>query len=591
MRLSRIVPALAAGALLVASTSPVHAQSADPVEGVGTTTGSLTLLGIDAGDLLTLDLLSDAGIANTDEAQGARSAAAQIAALAVSVAGQAPISVPLFSVESTGEPAEAGQDLQLPANPVLSGSALPLSLSALVGDDGARSTLSAGLANLQVLSGILGLQGTDLDLGSGALTGDASATRGVVVDALTVLDLEALLGTLGLSLTDLPLDDLLGLLDGLGLLDQLQPLLAPLGLDPTDLDLDGVLDLVDDVLDEVDGLLGEITTLQGTVTSITDQTCTTVLQPVLGLLPNLGGTPVEVCTNVTTVVDTVNTQVTTLQTEVNQLRAQLRALLTGTSSLDGVLDLLAGASLLNVSGLDVGVVTKATDDLETSVAEVTASLGSLQVGDLALPALDLTGPLAQVEGVLGQVTGAVNGILGQIGGGQLSDLVDVTTLQQQASTQLVGDHNVASAEFTGLLVDIAPVGDLLDGLLASLALTDSVGDLLGDLGVPVGQLPVSGATQVLQLNSLLAPVTGGLPLLAALEDGLTMQVASISQQSSFAAVAPAAPGAPGAPGQTPGQPAPTLPRTGSDDALLLALAGAAVLAALGGRHLLRRTEA
>jgi LPXTG-motif cell wall-anchored protein len=587
MRLSRIVPVLAAGALLVASTSPVHAQSADPVEGVGTTTGSLTLLGLDAGDLLTLDLLSDAGIANIDEAQGARSAAAQIAALAVSVAGQSPISVPLFSVESTGEPAEAGQDLQLPPNPVLSGSALPLSLSALVGDDGARSALSAGLADLQVLSGILGLQGTDLDLGSSALTGDATATRGVVVDALTVLDLEALLGTLGLSLTDLPLDDLLALLDGLGLLEALQPLLAPLGLDPANLDLDGVLDVVFDAVDQLDDLvdgIGVLETLETSLTSTTGPVCE-LTGGADDLLVGLLGGGTLICDTTDTVAEqltTVRTSIEDLSAQLDALLAQLRALLTGTG---GVLDLLSGATLLDVAGLDIGVVTKATDDLETSVAEVTASLGSLQVGDLALPALDLTGPLAQVEGVLGQVTDAVNGILGQIGGGQLSDLVNVTTMQQATSVEQVGDHNVASAEFTGLLVEVAPVLDLLDGLLASLAATDSVGDLLGDLGLPV---PTSGATQVLQLNALLAPVTGGLPLLAALDDGLTMQVASISQQSSFTAAA-AVPGAPGAPGQTPGQ-APTLPRTGSDDGLLLALAGIAVLAALGGRHLLRRSE-
>src|SRR5690606_37606571 len=51
MRLSRLVPVLAAGALFAASTSPAQAQT-DPVEGVGTTVGALSLLGLDAADLL-----------------------------------------------------------------------------------------------------------------------------------------------------------------------------------------------------------------------------------------------------------------------------------------------------------------------------------------------------------------------------------------------------------------------------------------------------------------------------------------------------------------------------------------------------------
>jgi len=66
---------------------------------------------------------------------------------------------------------------------------------------------------------------------------------------------------------------------------------------------------------------------------------------------------------------------------------------------------------------------------------------------------------------------------------------------------------------------------------------------------------------------------------------LTLEVASLSQRSAFAAGAvPVTPGAPTAPGQ----PAPTLPRTGSSDTLVLGLAMAAAVLALGGRQLLRR---
>jgi hypothetical protein len=600
MRVSRVVPVLAAGALLVASTSPVRAQEVPAAEGVGTTTGSLTLLGLDAGDLLILDLLSDGGTATTD---GTRSAAAQIAALSLdSVLAPQPISVPLLSVESTGDEQTASQDVGLPANPVASGSALPLSLSALVGDDGARSSLTGQLADLDVLGGILSLTGANAGLGSTALVDGAAATRGVQVQDLELLDLESLLAALGIELTDLPLDTLLGLLDQLGLLGQLQPVLDQLGIQLDSLSADAVFDAVDDLLDQVGPLLGQVDTLtgqiaqltsaQGSLSGTTTQVCTTVLQPVIGLLPGTG-TLTQVCTDVPSALSTVEAQITNLQGTLTTVRAtldpllaQLRALLGGLTGPGGLLDLLGGVSLLSVDGLDVSVLTKATDDLETSVAEITADLGTLQVGELSLPGLDLTGTVEQVTGVLGQVEAAIGQVLGEIAP-SLSDLVSVRTLQEQTSVE-EGDGRITStAELTGLVVEVQPILGELQALLAGLGGTGSLGAVLEQAGLPI---PASGATEVLQLNGLLAGVTDGLPLLgglAALDQALTLQVASVRQQSVFGASAmPLAPSGPGTPGQSP---APTLPRTGSSDTIVLALAAAAVLAALGGRQLLRRS--
>lgn len=615
MRLSRLVPVLAAGALVVASTSPVQAQT-EPVTGVGTTTGALTLLGLDAGDLLTLELLTDAGAANIDEATGPRNAVAQIAALVLQ-SELAGISreLPLLKAESTGAEDAKSQAVTPIDNPVLSGALAPLNLSAVVGEDGAISTLSAGLGQLQVLDGILGLDGAAIDLGNQALLGDAAATRGVDVDALTVLDLEALLAALGIPLTALPLDALLGLLDGLGLLAQLQPLLAPLGLAPTDLDVGSILDVVDGVLDQAGPLLGQVDSLTTQIGSLesatsgitggTTQTCTSVLQPVIGLIPG-AGTVTEVCTDVPAAIATVAGQITTLEgtlatvrQQLDPLLAQLRALLTGNG---GVLDLLSGQALLSLDGLDVNVVTKATDDVATSVAEVTGTLGNLRVGELPiLGALDLTVPTAQLNGLLaqaeGQIGGLLDGVLGDlVPGVDLADLVQIRSMQETSSIEATEAGGVLSrASFTGLDVQVLPILGELTALLGGLAGLESVGDVLGDLGLPV---PASGAPDVLALNTLLAPVTGQLSLLGALAglgEGLGLQVATLSQQSTFtpfAASAPVAPGTPGAPGSPtgPAAPAPTLPRTGSDDTLMLALAGAAVLAALGGRQLVRRAD-
>lgn len=604
MRASRLVPALAVGAILVATTAPVLAQEAPAVEGVGTTTGSLTLLGLDAGDLLSLDLLSDAGIANIDEAAGARSAAAQIAAFALDTAVAEPLSVPLFSVVSTGEEQAASQEVPLPPNPFVSGAVLPLSLSALVGEDGARSALSGALSDLDVLGGILGLTGADLDLGSDALVSDAAATRGVSIQDLELLDLEALLAGLGIPLTDLPLERLLGLLDGLSLLDQLP--IDDLGLDVADLSVDGLLDVVDGLLegasplvDQLDALTGQLGQLQTAVSGLSgggSQTCTSVLQPVSGLLGGvLGGTTVtQLCTDVTTALSTLTSQITSVQGTITNVRAtlqplldQLRGLLSGDG---GVLDLLSGAPLLRVDGLDVEVLTKATDEVATSVADVTATLGSVQVGALpTLGALDLGAGLAQVDSLLGQVEAAIGGVLGQVAP-SLSDLVSVHTLQEETSVVEEAGKVLAHADFTGLVVEVQPVLAELEALLGGLGGAGSLGSVLDGLGLPV---PTSGATEVLALNDALAGVTGGLPLLgglAALDQPLSLQVASISQQSAFGASAvPGAPGAPGAPTQTPGGATPALPRTGSNDTAVLVLAMGAVVLALGGRQLLRRS--
>lgn len=611
MRLSRLVPVLAAGALFAASTSPAHAQTDpadDPVEGVGTTAGALTLLGLDAGELLTLDVLTDAGSANIDEDTGPRRAAAQIAALAVeSPAAGVSQALPLLQVESTGEPDERSQAVTPIDNPVVSGALAPLELSALVDEGGATSLLSAGLADLEVLSGILTLAGTTLDLGSTALVGDATGSRGLDVDALTVLDLEALLAALGIPLTDLPLDTLLDLLDGLGLLGQLDALLAPLGLDIDGLSVDAIVDLVDGLvgeldvvlgqLDEVDALVDQIASLEAAeATLLADATDCDSLSDLDDLL-GVGGTLTELCGNVDTTLTTITSQLASLTAQLDALPelTELTALVDDLldqlqGALEAPLDLLSGQALLSLEGLDVTVLTKATDDVATSAAEVTGTLGSLQVGELpVLGTLDLTAPTDQLNGLLAQAEGLIGQVLAPIGDGALADLVQIRTLEETTSVEEVDGAVVSSATFSGLDVQVAPILDQLTGLLAGLGGDDSVGALLGDLDLP---LPTSGATEVLQLNTLLAPVTDGLPLLAALEDGLGLQVATLSQQSTFTPVAAQAPGTPGAPAPAaPAAPAPVLPRTGSDDGLLLALAGAAVLAALGGRHLVRRGAA
>lgn len=614
MRKSRLVPVVAAAALVAATTAPAQAQSEPAVTGVGTTTGALTLLGLDAGELVTLDLLTDAGSANIDEATGPRSAAAQIAALALDTAATDPVSVPLVSVSSTGEEQTAGEEVALPANPLVSGATLPLSLSALVDDAGARSALAAGVTDLDVLGGVLSLAGSDLDLGSSAAPGDAAGTRGVDVGALTVLDLEALLELLGIPLADLPLDTLLGLLDGLGLLEQLEAVLGPLGLDLDglsaaqisallDTTVDGIVAELDTVVVDVGDVVADLGTTAGPLCEVTD-TVTDVVDGVDGIggvVDGIGGTvdgvvgglgestvsAAAVCTapvDATQAVRDLTAQLEVLLDQVQDLLDEVLALL------EAPLDLLSGVALLSLDGLDVSVVTKATDDVATSVADVTGTLGTVQVGELpVLGALDLAAPTAELDGLLAQAEGLIGGILGDIAP-SLSDLVQIQSMQETSSVQATDAGGVLSeASFTGLDVQVLPILGELTAVLDGLAGVESVGDVLGGLGLDI---PTSGVPEVAALDTLLTPVTQGQSLLgalAALEDGLGLQVATLSQRSTFTPTAAAAPVAPGAPAAPAAPSGPTLPRTGSDDGLLLALAGFAVLAALGGRQLVRRT--
>src|SRR3546814_18452111 len=96
-----------------------------------------------------------------------------------------------------------------------------------------------------------------LDLGSSALVTDAGAIRGLELDRLEVLDLSALLDALGISLADLPLDIVVGLVDQLGL-----PLPAGLSPDALLASIDAPLADTGPARTQVSGLKAQIDPLQ-----------------------------------------------------------------------------------------------------------------------------------------------------------------------------------------------------------------------------------------------------------------------------------------------------------------------------------------
>ncbi len=596
-----VVAAAAATALAAAALSPAPALAQDPAPapaGVSTSSGDLTVLGLDLGGLLSLDLLSDLGVANIDDSVGVPSAGALLSALAIeSPALGVSQELPILSVQSTGAPDDKSQAVTPLANPVLSGSLLPSTLRALVDGDGARSQLSGGLVDLDVLGGVLTLAGTELGLGSSAAGGQADGLRGLSIDALSVLDLEALLAGLGIPLTDLPLDTVLGLVDALGLLPLLNDVLAQLGLPGLDLgedlSVEGILVVLDTVADAVGSPVDLISGAAGPVCDVVDQLVDPldpvldpldpVLDPVVDTIDDivgglgLGQTAAIECADLVGTVTNILDQLPDLSSLLDTLGA----------ALDAPLDLLGDLSLLELQGLDVAVVTTATDDLATSAADVTAALGGLTVGNiLDLPAMDLLGAVDQVNATLGQVESVIGAILSQVDP-RLGDLVRIQTLQELTSVAANDAGGVtSSAEFTGLRIDVLPDVQELLAIIGDLSAVTSIGDQLTALGLPLPAVP-----EVLDFNGLLAgvPTTGLFDSAGvfALTEGMTVEVASVSQTASFTPVA-ATPATPAAP-QTPQAPTqvPALPTTGGNDTLLLVLGAGAVAAALTGRRVLR----
>lgn len=571
MRLSRLVPAAAAGALLIASVGPAGAAT----PGVGSTVGTLTVLGVDAGELLSLDLLSDRGSANTDPAAGPASAAAALSALVVDQpATGISETVSVFDVQSSGDRQTASQEITPIDNPLVSGSILPILLDAVVDAEGASSGVTAGVADLSVLGGVLGLSGTDIDLGAAAVGASADGQQGVRLDALSVLDLEALLAGVGIPLSTLSTDTVLALLDGLGV-DDLDPVLAEIEAALTELGLDGVS--VGDLDDVVDDLQGDVTSLEALTTALEAEETACLadetLEPALDLLGELTDTDSStLCDDVAATLAAANAEITALTAQIDGLQALLDDVVG--PLLEDALDLLAGLSLLSIDGLDVGVATKATDDVATSVADVTATLGAVQIGQLSVALGDALATGEQIQAVVDQVNGVVDQVLGTVDL-SLADLIDIGLLEEQTSVSEQDGTIVSDAAFTGLRVDVLPITGELTAFIEGLDAADSIGAQLEGLGFAVPAAPT-----VLDPGSLLGDaVVDGLAGLAdgtsvvGLSDGVSLRAASLGQTSSFTAAASPA--------------APQLPRTGSNDQLLLMLAAMGAAGALGVRRWMR----
>lgn len=555
MRMKRLLGTATAAAVLLAGPLSAAAVAqegeaeADVQTGVGTGSVSSTLLGVDIGDLLNLDLVDDLGLSTIDPVNGVPLSNGVFNPLELTSSVLGPLSLGSIATSTTGgEDSESVSD-PLPGNiplPVVSG-LLEGTLSSVVDGDGARSNLLAGIGDLSLVGGLLGLGANDdaVSFTTSAAPATASGVRALDIPSLDLLNLGSLLAGLGLPLENLPL------LGGAG---GVLGLLEPLGVTVPgeDGDMDG-----DEVTSVVTGLLG---LLDGTVPTVTGPVCDTldpVLAPVGGLL---GGV-------LPGVADCDDIPVDGLPV-AGDLLASVQGVLD--SLLGDVLGTLDVTSLLSVTDMQAGMVAKATDSVDTSEADVVASIGALSVGDNAVPLLsnlDLTQGVDVLSGVSGTVTGALDGVLGVVG---LDGLLGVDVMEITEVVAPDGSYTTALSSLNMLGVNIAPLmGILQTGGPAEGSAADLVPGLLGSTG-----------EGMLSLEGILGGVT------SILTEGVGINVGTMQSEGFFTPVAalPATPVDPPADVTTPDG---KLPRTGADTVLPAALAALLAGAALAVRRIVR----
>lgn len=634
-KLRSAIVLVAAAALTAATVVPGTAEEAPPA-GVGTSSGSGTVLDVAlGGDALVLRLLGeDSSTSNLTDSARATEKVTPLHLASTLLPALGGTSQPTVETSTTdGEDTKAspavdlGSLLGAGALPGLLGGTIdPVALRSLVDQNGALSEASGGFRGLSVLGGLLSTGTAAANLGSHALVTDAGAQRSLKIDHLDVLDLTALLDALGLSLGDLPLDAAVGLLDGLGL-----PL--PGGLSPQALltTVDGLLDQTADVRAKVAPLQAQVDALQvqlapltsqlstanALVSSLTSQltaqqsllaTCgplSVLCAPIQALITSLTGQLDAAKASVASIdglIDTLQAQIDGLLAQVDALLDTVRGALDQLLGLvDGIIDGLDGASLLSVDDLVVGLTTRADDTLATSTATVVGSVGDVKVGATSLGALDPGAALGAVTGLAGQITGTLGGLLGAIDP-SLANLVDVDLLDQTTSLTEADGATKAVAAITGLRAKVTPPD--LCSVLGRLGVQDTLGSVLQGLGEPLAALPgpvgdlLGGLGSTITCPGAAASSSGTVSAMAvgdlvvgALTQPLTIEALSLSGTSSYSPVVPASPQAPATPGApaSPAGPTPTLPRTGGEAQLALAALGLG-LAGLGTRRLLARAR-
>ena len=543
MRKFRIVGAAVSLAALLGAAAAAGGPASAATSGVGTTQASTTAVSIKLGSngsLLGVQVASDNGSANIDPKQGTPSAAGSALSPLTSTSSVSALnlSLPKVSVSSTG----AADNKSVPsislATPLTSGTINPLSLSSVVdATQGAASGLNSTLNNVGVAGGLLSVPNATSSLGATAKSGDADGLRGLSIPSIQVLNLGAVL--------------------------------QGLGVDPANLQLGQVQNVLNTLNVTVpNGSGANLTNLTGTQLSTLVDNIQTVLGTGLptglsGLLPALPLSDPTVTALVTgTVAPLIPGGIPASDTTVGQLVTTLQGELGGV--LNGALAGIANAPLLQVNNLVVGVTTKATDTVANSVADVSASLGSIKVGNVSIPGVDLASLVSNAQD-------KITTVLSQAG--LPINLVTVKALDSTKSVASQNGYVNALANLTGVHVAIAPLSSLTGGASTAAASTDSMSQLFTLANA--GNVPALSSAMA-TLNGLLAS-TG-----AALTQGATVDVLQVGASSTFTPSA-----------TTPANPAAATPQSGTlattgGPTQILGFVGLLLLAIVAGLRWLRR---
>src|SRR5947208_1558503 len=478
MRRTRMFGAAVSLAALLGATAAAGGTAAAATNGVGTTTAKTTVLNVTlGGGFLNLSVLGDNGTANIDPKAGTPSSAGSTIAPLTSTSSVSALnlSLPKIGVSSTG----AADNKTVPsislATPLSTGSISPLSLSAVVDSaQGAASGLNSSLKNVTAVAGLLSVPSATSSLGAAAKPADADGLRGLSIPSIDVLNLGAVLQGLGIDPASLQLGQVTNVLNTLGVtVPYGSSNLTASQLSSTVESLSGALtaNLPAGLADAPDALpIGSLP--PALVTTIT------------GLIPGGIGSAA-----------TAGDLKTLLQNEINTVL---------TAALNGI----GNAPLLQVKNLVVGITTKAADTVANSTAGIQASLGSVKVGNVVVPGVDLAS-------VLSNANTTINSVLTQVG---LGNLITVKALDQSKSVGTQGGYVNALANLTGVHVAIAPLSSL-SSATTSQAATNTMDQLFGSTPVP----PLSAAMP--PLNARLQT--------SSLGDGATVDVLSVGSTSAF----------------------------------------------------------
>ncbi|HZQ86207.1 MAG TPA: hypothetical protein VFA83_15275, partial [Acidimicrobiales bacterium] len=365
---------------------------------------------------------------------------------------------------------------------------------------------------------------------------DSDGTRGFSATNLNVLNLGALLDGLGLPLGNLSLaqiSNMLQNLQDLGAGSPVASLLSTLGIGSAVPDAAGLQSLFTT-------LTGNLALGQSTLTNISGALCSgTLTSGLLTANPVLAGLGL-------TASSTCAQAVSTVTGAINTVTGQLTGLV------PGLLGILDNTSLLKLDSVDIGIVTKATDNVSTSVAGVTGKIGALHIGGLTIPGIDLlsnaqaltsTSALNAVKSVLGSVDPGLANIIGL-------KLLDSTGTGVSSSNGYVQ----ALGKLTAVHLSITPPANLA-AILGGITSANSALTAL-KTAVPAFNLSSVSLPNVAGMDALNSALkaTPAAAAVNALAGGASMDVASVQATSNFVPVIASAQAAPGA----------TLPRTGRD---------------------------